>query len=153
MTAAVEAKRCKDCGPESKRPATYPGPRCATHHREARKASKLRAHGRHVERTYGITAEDYWALYQAQDGRCFICRRATGKAKRLPVDHDHGTGEVRGLLCGPCNRDVLGHLRHDAAAFVRAIEYLLDPPARAVLGDRRNAGQMDAGATNGVAGG
>lgn len=143
--SAPAAKRCKVCGPDSSRPAPYPGPRCATHHREARKAAKLRAHGRHVERTYGITAEEYWALYQAQDGRCFICRRATGKAKRLPVDHDHGTGEVRGLLCGPCNRDVLGHLRHDPEALVRALEYLLDPPARAALGGVRIAVQSGAG--------
>ncbi|OZF41894.1 endonuclease VII domain-containing protein [Rhodococcus sp. 14-2470-1a] len=151
--SAPERKRCKDCDPDSRRPARYPGPRCATHDREKRKASKERAHARHVERTYGITGELYWALYQAQGGRCFICQRATGKAKRLPVDHDHGTGEVRGLLCGPCNRDVLGHLRHDVAALIRAIVYLCDPPARAVLGGGRNAGQIDAGATNGAAGG
>lgn len=150
MVSAAAVKRCKVCGPDSTRPAPHPGPRCATHHREERKAAKLRAHSAYVLRTYGITGEEYWALYEAQGGRCFICRRATGKSKRLPVDHDHRTGEVRGLLCGPCNQDVLGHLRHDPAAFVRSIEYLLDPPARAVLGGVRIAGQSLAGAPNGT---
>ncbi|WP_424923390.1 endonuclease VII domain-containing protein [Actinocrispum wychmicini] len=68
-----------------------------------------------------------------QGGRCAICQRATGRGKRLAVDHNHATGEVRGLLCKPCNRDVLGHLRDDVSAFERAIVYLTDPPARRML--------------------
>ncbi|MGH7867573.1 MAG: endonuclease domain-containing protein, partial [Candidatus Dormibacteraceae bacterium] len=42
-------------------------------------------------------------------------------------------------LCKPCNRDVLGHLRDDPAALQRAIDYLTNPPARAVLGETRTA--------------
>lgn len=83
---------------------------------------------------YGITGEQYWALYQFQNGRCWICQRATGKTKRLAVDHDHETGEVRGLLCGRCNHDVLGHLRDDPELIMRAAHYLWSPPARRVLG-------------------
>lgn len=127
-------KRCKDCLPSSRRKAPYPGPRCATHHRAVRTGRREAAHGRHIEETYGITSEQYQALYRAQGGVCFICRRAKGTARRkLAVDHCHITGEVRGLLCKPCNRDVLGHLRDDPEALKRAIDYLLNPPARAVL--------------------
>nr|WP_279494490.1 endonuclease VII domain-containing protein [Actinocrispum wychmicini] len=86
-----------------------------------------------MQATYGITAEQYAALYTLQGGRCAICRRATGRGKRLAVDHNHATGEVRGLLCKPCNRDVLGHLRDDVSAFERAIAYLTDPPALRML--------------------
>jgi hypothetical protein len=71
---------------------------------------------------------------QVQGGRCYICRRATGARKRLAVDHDHTTGEVRGLLCSTCNFKVIGHLREEVAAFERCIEYLTNPPARQVLG-------------------
>ena len=46
-----------------------------------------------VERTYGLTAEQYDALLARQGGRCAICR-ARPKSKRLAVDHDHATGEV-----------------------------------------------------------
>jgi hypothetical protein len=125
--------RCKDCGPGGRaRPAPFPGPRCATHHREVTRARKLAAHARRTETVYGITADGYAALLAAQGGVCAICRRATGRTKRLAVDHRHDTGEVRGILCGPCNQVLLG--RYDAAALRRALDYLADPPAARVLG-------------------
>ncbi|MFD1044363.1 endonuclease VII domain-containing protein [Kibdelosporangium lantanae] len=98
-------------------------------------ARKRAAHGRHILATYGITAGQYDELYALQGGVCAICRRATGRGKRLAVDHDHATGEVRGLLCKPCNRDVLGHLRDDVTALQRAITYLTDPPARRLVSE------------------
>jgi hypothetical protein len=137
-------KWCKDCLAEgttskTRRPTPYPGPRCKTHHLARRKTLSARQHGAYVEKTYGITGEQYWALYEAQGGRCYICRRASGKARRLAVDHDHETGWVRGLLCKPCNRDVVGHLRDDSDAFRRGAEYLENPPAFAVIGKVRAA--------------
>jgi hypothetical protein len=44
---------------------------------------RARAHELHVERTYGLSAEDYAAIYEAQGGRCFICQRATGASMTL----------------------------------------------------------------------
>jgi hypothetical protein len=72
---------------------------------------------------------------------CFICQRATGKTKRLAVDHDHDCDAghdrnmgcpkcIRALLCGPCNR-LVGFL--DAEALARAIEVLTNPPAQRFL--------------------
>lgn len=130
-------KECKEEGVTNRRPTPYPGPRCTTHHRTRRKALSSRAHGARVEKVYGITSEQYEALYEAQGGRCAICQRATGATKRLAVDHDHVTGFVRGLLCKPCNRDVLGHLRDSVMALIRAARYLLRPPAFAVIGKVR----------------
>jgi len=138
-------KPCKDCGPGSKRPAPHPGPRCATHHREFRKAAKARAHDAYVQATYGLQAGDYALLYRGQGGRCYICQRATGASRKLSVDHDHkancGTHDpkvgcrrcLRGLLCRRCN-DLLGHVRDDTDTLYRALWYLADPPARAILG-------------------
>ena len=141
-------KPCKDCAAEvdkslsgtrsgdllaRRRPAPHPGPRCATHHREVTKARKAVARNLRIHQAYGITDTDYAAIYEAQGGRCYICRRATGKTKHLAVDHNHETGEVRGLLCGPCNRGVIGHLRDDIDALHRAIVYLREQPAQAVL--------------------
>lgn len=124
---------CVDCTEGSTRPVTRPGPRCATHQRERKRLISARNHEKWILATYGITAAEYWAIFEAQGKKCYICGRATGRSKRLSVDHDHKTGQVRGLLCTPCNRDVLGHLRDDVNAFRRGIEYLTDPPARAVL--------------------
>lgn len=132
--------RCKDCvaeGVTTRRPAPHPGPRCATHHRAKRSAVRERARASRLEAVYGITEDEYQRIYAAQGGCCYICRRAKGTGrKRLSVDHDHTTGYVRGLLCKPCNLNVIGHLRDDPAALRRGADYLTNPPAFAVIGRR-----------------
>ena len=92
-------------------------------------------------RKYGIEPNEYLALYYAQGGACYVCRKAKGEARRLGTDHDHLTGEVRGLLCTgslnamTCNRLIAINTR---AALLRAVEMLSDPPpARAVLAAMR----------------
>ena len=113
-----------------------PGPRCVTHNRAKRRARSQTAWAARIKDTYDLTADEFDQILAYQRGTCAICQRATGLRKRLSVDHDHATGFVRGLLCGPCNRDVLGHLRDDPAALQRAIDYLTNPPAFAVVGQR-----------------
>lgn len=125
-------KACKDCGSLTRK-VTAPGPRCATCHRDRKKAAKEAAWANHIFKTYGLTKEQYDALYAHHNGKCFICQRATGATKRLAVDHDHGTGFVRGLLCGPCNK-VIGHFRDDPEALQRGAYYLRQPPAFRVIG-------------------
>ena len=88
-------------------------------------------HGRMISR-YGITADDYSLMLEFQNGACWICGDHP-KARKLAVDHCHTTGEVRGLLCKRCNRDLLGRARDDPAILRRAAEYLENPPARKVL--------------------
>lgn len=130
-------KRCKDCeaeGIETRRKAPHPGPRCVSHHRAVKKRRQTRTHQQHVAELYGLTYEQYWALYEHQGGVCNICRRATGAKRKLSVDHCHATGEVRQLLCVPCNRDVLGHLRDDVEALKRAADSIVNPPAREAIG-------------------
>jgi hypothetical protein len=119
---------CKDCG-STTRKLTAPGPRCTTCKRARRNAGRDKAHAARVLSVYGITGEQYWALYEAQGGKCALCQRATGKTKRLAVDHDHSSGLPRGLLDGTCNK-ILGHFRDDPAAFQRCIDYLATPPAQ-----------------------
>lgn len=61
-----------------------------------------------LRRMYGLTEDGYDRLYREQNGLCKICK---GVPKdRMQVDHDHVTGVVRGLLCGPCNRGLAGFL-------------------------------------------
>lgn len=82
---------------------------------------------------YTIRPSEYRRLYIAQKGRCWICRKAKGihpddpkgaGSRRLGVDHDHLTGQVRGLLCTggdkTCNR-IIGWL--DGPALQRAAAY------------------------------
>lgn len=124
---------CKDCPEGSRRPAPHPGPRCYTHHKARLKAAREAAHGRRIGERYGLTPEQYKALYEAQGGVCYICQRATGKRKKLAVDHDHKTGYVRGLLCSPCN-NILAHLRDSQDAARRIYDYLELPPAWETIG-------------------
>jgi hypothetical protein len=56
------------------------------------------------KRQYGRDQEDYDRMLKAQNGRCKICKRSPDQA--LCVDHDHKTGEVRGLLCVRCNANL-----------------------------------------------
>ena len=70
---------------------------------------------------YGITIDEYDARFKDQGGVCAICYEpAEG---RLYVDHDHETGEVRGLLCRDCN-SALGLLRDNTDRMRSAIKYL-----------------------------
>lgn len=121
--------------PKIPRPCPHPGPRCTTHHRVRRAEVRKKVHDNRVVKVYGLSPGDYDRLYVIQGGKCYICQRATGASKRLAVDHDHISGEVRGLLCKLCNRDVLGHLRDDIEALQRAIDYLREPPARLLLAE------------------
>jgi hypothetical protein len=68
-----------------------------------------------------LTQDAFDSLVLAQGGCCAICgRKAVGK---FNIDHDHNTGEVRGLLCGPCNRGI-GLLGDSVDVLKRAAEYL-----------------------------
>lgn len=128
----MKIRICKDCvadGVTTNRPAPHPGPRCVTHHRAKTKQRKAVVHEQRVQTVYGLGHGEYERLYEYQGRVCAGCLRATGKVKRLAVDHNHATLEVRGLLCGPCNR-LIGYYRDDPATFLRLAEYLTDPPAR-----------------------
>lgn len=105
---------------------------CAAHarnwareHVERASANKRRNNLRWM---YGMTIADYDALLAQQGGVCAICRQSEtvkrkGRLLRMPVDHDHKTGEVRGILCHRCNR-ALGLLNENAFILRRAISYL-----------------------------
>lgn len=93
--------------------------------------ASMAAHGSHVVRTYEIEDGGYRRLFRLQRGRCAVCRRRQ-RDRRLAVDHDHETGEVRGLLCLGCNHEVLGGIGGDtskALPIARAlVMYLENPP-------------------------
>lgn len=81
---------------------------------------------------YGLTLEAYDELLKAADGKCAICQQPA----KLCVDHDHATGQVRGMLCANCNHG-LGKFRENIAALKAAIAYLEATP---LLPPRRRAG-------------
>ncbi len=69
---------------------------------------------------HGITGDEYALLAEAQEFCCAIC----AQPEELCVDHDHKTGEIRGLLCKKCNSGI-GLLGDDPARVATALTYLL----------------------------
>lgn len=82
---------------------------------------KARRQSRRLEVRYGITTEQYWQMVAQQGGVCAICGKSDGK--KLHVDHSHKTSQVRGLLCGNCNRGI-GLFKDSVETMLKAVEYL-----------------------------
>lgn len=76
-----------------------------------------------LEKVYGITPGRYAAKLAEQRGVCAICWQPP-VTKRLAVDHDHKTGQRRGLLCSRCNHDLLGAAHDSLTILRRAVAYL-----------------------------
>lgn len=142
--------RCCDCG-KLKEESEFPfdvvqGERkrhnqcylCKRLHRDERRAKtsagpsdwQLQQRDKYLQRTYGITLDQYRVMLAEQNGVCAICRQPETRKQEgyiiaLAVDHDHETGKIRGLLCARCNTG-LRFFRSDSNLFHRALEYIGD---------------------------
>lgn len=82
-----------------------------------------------LKRYYGLSVAEYAEMFKAQDGKCAICRQPElgkdryGNIRPLAVDHCHGSGRVRELLCYACN-SMLGQARDSKETLQAAIAYL-----------------------------
>jgi hypothetical protein len=74
---------------------------------------------------FGISLNVFNQMLLAQDNRCKICYSLNpGASKRFfSVDHDHGTGKIRGILCHGCNAG-LGMFKDNQASLIAAAKYL-----------------------------
>lgn len=114
---------CAGCGGEIPitriAQAVYCTDRCRERH-----AGPLARRRSTLKNKYGMTLEQFDALLVEQGGRCAICRTDDpGKKGIWHIDHCHGSGVVRGLLCSPCNTG-LGHFKDSIENLVRAVNYV-----------------------------
>lgn len=141
----MTAPKCLDClkeGVTTVRKTSGKPLLCATHRRARRFNRRTYNHDKHINETYNLTTDKYLAIYEAQGGRCAICRRATGVKRKLSVDHDHACCSgpiscgrcIRSLLCSSCNK-LLGHIRDDLETAERIVHYLMDPPGREIIAE------------------
>jgi hypothetical protein len=72
---------------------------------------------------YGLTVSQFDQISKAQNGACAICNEENSLHGKLYVDHEHLTGEVRGLLCVRCNAGI-GMFLDSTERLQNAIEYL-----------------------------
>jgi len=77
-----------------------------------------------LRKKYGITLARFNQMMINQNHECAACRVEWIEwEKQFAVDHDHATGQVRGLLCQGCNV-ALGHIREDPKRLAGLVEYL-----------------------------
>ncbi len=81
-----------------------------------------------LKRNYGITTQEYDTRLANQGGVCAICGAdKSGRShESFIVDHDHNTGDIRGLLCHKCNVG-LGAFGDDRNILKKALEYVCRP--------------------------
>ena len=80
-------------------------------------------HRRNLKNKYGITFEQYDEMFEKQNGICAICGGININGRRLGVDHNHRTGQIRALLCNSCNH-IIGDAKEDITILQSAINYL-----------------------------
>lgn len=86
-------------------------------------AGKDRVFDQSLRRLYGITLKQYDEMLAKQDQRCSLCGERPQTDRRMHVDHDHATGNIRALLCHHCNL-LLGNAKDSVDRLRQAIAYL-----------------------------
>ena len=130
----MDTKTCSTCGIEQPIANFYHDKRqcksCLRDHQRRYRAERPDYHhARNLRQRYGICADEYQTILANQNNACPICEVEIPdtigyKEKRVSVvDHNHETGEVRGILCLKCNL-VLGHARENTDILYKAIVYL-----------------------------
>lgn len=98
---------CNSCYDESRPPQAPKTSSAARRHR--------------LKSQYGVTVEQFEALLRFQGGKCANdhCRSTAD----LCIDHDHVTGDIRGILCRRCNI-ALGLVHDDTNRLKGLADYL-----------------------------
>lgn len=83
-----------------------------------------------LRKDYNLSIKQYNEMLRNQNNVCAICLQnesyvniKTKNIQDLSVDHDHGTGKIRGLLCRRCNLG-LGYFKDNLDMLSAAIMYL-----------------------------
>ena len=131
----METKTCNTCGKDKPLVEYYrKGGRPIINCQSCRSSGKAKQNLENKSfkdffKKYGITYDDYERMFTEQQGCCAICKSSNPKGKwagnlrAFCVDHNHVTGEVRGLLCNLCNQG-LGNFFDNVENLERAIVYL-----------------------------
>jgi hypothetical protein len=118
MTIYYDGKPCRKCNNTKRYKSTRTCIVCAKVYNGKTQYKSRRKYA--LKKKYNITLEEYNSMAHSQENKCAICGDISGK---LCVDHDHKTGEVRGLLCTNCNTS-LGKFKDSIEILKNAISYL-----------------------------
>jgi len=83
-----------------------------------------------VKHTYALTEDALQDMLLAQQGCCKVCgvdfgtcQITKGRLRAYHIDHDHSSGQVRGLLCAHCNA-AIGYIEASGASANSIHKYL-----------------------------
>jgi hypothetical protein len=103
---------CKACNTSRKK---------SWHQTDSGKASSANTK---LKRRYGITLSEYESMVLEVGSKCEICGDTKSYLNhKLCIDHDHNTGNIRGVLCKACNLAV-GNLKDSPELALKTFEYL-----------------------------
>ena len=130
----MDLQTCPKCGQEKPTDNFYSFKRacksCLLEKQRRYRNSRPNFHRAHnLKQRYGLSPDEYQSILAHQNFTCAICEVEISHAleytakRSVVVDHNHETGEVRGILCSKCNL-VLGHARESTDILYRAIVYL-----------------------------
>jgi len=91
--------------------------------RAYRRVNRKKIRARWIEREHGLSRMALDALLEKQGDVCAICGTAEWGPQGPMVDHDHITGQIRGILCHHCNA-MLGFAKDRRDILSRAAEYI-----------------------------
>jgi hypothetical protein len=80
-----------------------------------------------IKKNYNLSETDFNNMIINQNNKCLICNKEfkfkDDSNKHIHIDHNHKTGNVRGLLCPKCNL-LLGICNDNVEILKSAIQYL-----------------------------
>lgn len=126
VDASTKTGTCAVCGPAAKVRHDRSRDRWRCCQSDSRKSRPMAAAARrqyHLKSKFGLSDAEYAAMLAEQGGVCAICGGECATGWRLAVDHCHQTGQIRGLLCGRCNR-AIGQMEDDPELLGAAANYL-----------------------------
>jgi hypothetical protein len=122
----TKSRYCKQCRDEYKRlhPNIYEPVQAKTYRDKWNQKNPEYFKHHWLTRAYGLTPDEYEAMWHAQLGKCAICLHDLHRDKSTHVDHNHSTGAVRDPLCQTCNHGI-GAFKDDPVIAQNAMKYLI----------------------------
>jgi len=122
-------KECRKCGVDKDKSEYYKKhldckPCVLAQRRKHYAENKDLYREKELKKNYNLSLAEYEDMYEEQEGCCAICGTfVCSSGKLLSVDHDHTTGQVRGLLCLNCNT-AIGKFNDNQDLLYRAADYI-----------------------------